>query len=93
MSPEDVSLLLERGDHGLSMRERGNDDPGRRRSMARSKDKYRDKKSTDRQALLPLPDMTVSPMKLRYPNDHLEDHEGYGHVARPNDSLEISDHA
>ena len=61
--------------------------------MARSKDKYRDKKSTDRQALLPLPDMTVSPMKLRYPNDHLEDHEGYGHVTIPNDGIELTDHA
>ena len=41
-SPEDVSLSLERGDHELSMRARGNDNPGRRISMARSKDKSRD---------------------------------------------------
>ena len=64
-SPEDVSLSLERGDHGLSTRERGNDDPGRRISMARSKDKSRDEKSIDGQAVLPLPDMIVSPMELR----------------------------
>ena len=37
--------------------------------------------------------MTVSPMELSYPNDHLEDHEGYGHVTRPDDGLEITDHA
>ena len=30
---DDVSLLLERGDHGLSTRARGNDEPGRHRSM------------------------------------------------------------
>ena len=30
-SLEDVSLLLEQGDHGLSTRERGDDEPGRRR--------------------------------------------------------------
>ena len=41
LSPEDVSLSLERGYHGLSTRERGNYKPGRRRSMARSKDKSR----------------------------------------------------
>ena len=34
-SPEDVSLLLERGDHGLSTRARRNHDPGRHRSMSR----------------------------------------------------------
>ena len=62
LSPKDVSLLLERGDHGLSTRERGNNKPGRRISMARSKDKSRDEKSTDGKAVLPLPDMTVSPM-------------------------------
>ena len=61
--------------------------------MARSKDKLRDNKSTDGQAVLTLPYMTVSPMELSYPNDHLEDHEGYGHVTRPDDGLEITDHA
>ena len=30
-SPEDASLSLERGYHGLSTRARGNDKPGRRR--------------------------------------------------------------
>ena len=61
--------------------------------MARLKDKSRDEKSTDGQAVLPLPDMTVSPMELSYPNDHLEDHEGDGHVTRPDDGLDIADHA
>ena len=42
LPPEDISLLLEQGDHELSMRARGNDNPGRRISMARSKDKSRD---------------------------------------------------
>ena len=71
MHPEYVSLLMERGDHGLSTRERGNDEPGRRRSMARSKDKLRDDKSTDGQAVLTLPDMTVSSMEVSYHNDQL----------------------
>ena len=62
-SPKDVSLLLERGDHGLSTRERGNNKPGRRISMARSKDKSMDEKSTYRKVALPLPDMTVSHME------------------------------
>ena len=60
--------------------------------MARSKDKYTDKKSTDGQAVLPLLDMKVSTMELSYPNDHLEDHDGYGHVTKPNDGLELTDH-
>ena len=30
LSTEDISLLLERGYHGLSTRSRGNDEPGRR---------------------------------------------------------------
>ena len=42
--------------------------------MAMSKDKSRDDKSIDGQAILPLPDMTVSHMGLSYPNDNLEDH-------------------
>ena len=71
LSPEDVSLYLERGDHGLSTWEMGDDKPGRHRSKTRSKDKLRDEKSTDGQAVLTLPDMTVSPMELSYPNDHL----------------------
>ena len=45
LSPEDVSLSLERGDHGLSTWVRENDKPGRRISMARSKGKSRDEKS------------------------------------------------
>ena len=53
--------------------------------MARSKDKSRDEKSTDGQEVLPLPDMTVSPLELSYLNDHLEDHEGDGHVNIPED--------
>ena len=93
MSTEDVSLSLELGDHGLSTRARGDDEPGRRRSMARSKDKSRDKKSTDRQAVLPLPDMRFSLMELSYPNDHLEDHEVDGHVTRPDNGLELTDYA
>ena len=60
--PEDVSLSLEQGDHGLSTRARGDDESGRHRSRARSKDKSRDKKSTDEQAVLSLTDMTVSSM-------------------------------
>ena len=47
LSPEDVSLSLEQGDNELSTRARGNDKPGRRRSMSSSKDKLRDNKSTD----------------------------------------------
>ena len=39
LSPEDVSLSLEREDRGLSTRAKGDENPGRRRSMARSKDK------------------------------------------------------
>ena len=93
LSTEDVSLSLEQADHGLSTRARGNDETGRRRSMARSKDKSRDEKSTYGQAILPLPDMTVLPMGLSYPNDHLEDHEGYRHVTRPDSGLELTDHA
>ena len=61
--------------------------------MARSKDKLRDDKSTDGQAVLPLPDITVSPMEYRYPNDHLEDHEVDGHVTRPDNGLELTDYA
>ena len=53
----------------------------------------RDNKSKDGKAVLPLPDMTASPMELRYPNDHLEDHEGDWHIARPDNSIEITDHA
>ena len=60
--------------------------------MARSKDKSRDKKSTDGKAVLPLPDMTVSPMELRYPNDHLKDHEVDVHVTTPDAGLELTDH-
>ena len=70
-SPGDVSLLLELGDHGLSKWARGYGDPGTCRSMAKSKDKSRDEKSTDGKAFLPLPDMTVSPMEYIYPNYHL----------------------
>ena len=62
LSPEDVSMSLEQGYHVLSMWVWGDDEPGRRRSMARSKDKSRDNKSTYGQAILPMPDMTVSPM-------------------------------
>ena len=61
--------------------------------MARSKDKSRDKKSTDGKAFLPLPDMTVSPMELIYTNDHLEDREGDGHLTRPDDGLALTNHA
>ena len=93
MSPEDVSLSLELGDHGFSIWVRGDDEPGRHRSMARSKDKLRDDKSTDGQAVLPLPDMMVSPMELSYLNDHFKDHEGYGNVTRPDDGIELTDHA
>ena len=60
--------------------------------MARSKYKSRDKKSTYGQALLPLPDMTVSPMELSYPNDHIEDHEVDGHLTIYGNSLDITDH-
>ena len=89
--PEDVSLLLEQWDHGLSTRVRGNDKPGRRRSMARSKDKLTDEKSTYGQAVLPLPDMTVSPMELSYPNDHLEYNERDGHITRPDEGIELTE--
>ena len=71
---------------------RGDDESGRRRSIARSKDKLRDEESTDGQSVLPLLDMTLSPMELVYPNDHLEDHEGDGHITRPDDGLELTDH-
>ena len=93
LSPEDVSLSQERGDHGLSTHAGGNDEPGRRRSMDRSKDKSRDDKSTDGQAVLSLPDMKVSPMELGHPNDHLEYHEGNMHITRPDNSVELTDHA
>ena len=93
LSPEDVSLFLEQVYHGLSTWSRGCDKLGGRRSMARSKDKSRDEKSTDGKAFMPLPDMTVSPMELSYPNDHLEDNEGDGHVTRPDDVLQLTDHA
>ena len=32
-------------------------------------------------------------MELSYHNDHLEDHEGDGHVTRSNDGIELTDHA
>ena len=60
--------------------------------MARSKDKSSDDKSTYGQAVLPLPEMTVSSMELSYPNDHLEDHKGDGNVTRTNNSLELTKH-
>ena len=65
-SPEDVSMSLEQGDHGLSTQARGDDELGRRRSMD-----LRDNESTDGQAVLSLLDMKVSPMEYIYPNDHL----------------------
>ena len=43
--------------------------------MARSKVKLRDKKAIDGKSVLPLLDITVSPIELIYPNDHLDDHE------------------
>ena len=61
--------------------------------MARLKDKSRDKKSTDGQAVLPLPDMTVSPMESSYPDDHLEDHKVDGKVTILDNGLELTDHA
>ena len=61
--------------------------------MARSKDKQRNEKSTYGQAVLPLLDMTVSPMEFIYPNYYLQYHGGYGHVTRPDDGLELTDHA
>ena len=61
--------------------------------MTKSKDKPRDDKSTDGQAVLPLPDMMVSPMELSYLNDHFKDHEGYGNVTRPDDGIELTDRA
>ena len=61
--------------------------------MARSKDKSRDKKSIDGQAVLPLTDMAVSPTELSYPNDHLENHEGDRHVNIPDIGLELTEHA
>ena len=93
MSSEDVSLFLELGEYGLLLRARGGDDSEMRGSMARSKDKLRDEKSTDGQAVLTLPDMTVSPMELSYPNDHLEYHEVYGNVTRPDKGLEFTYHS
>ena len=60
--------------------------------MARSKDKSRDKKSTDGKAVLPLLDMKVSTMELSYINDNLEDHEGDGHVTIPENGIELTDH-
>ena len=72
---------------------REDDEPGRRRSMARSKDKSRDEKYIDGQSVLPLLDMKVSPMQLSYNNDHLEDQEGVGHVTRPDEDIELTDHA
>ena len=92
-SPEDVSMLLEREYHGLSTQVKGDCALGRHRSMDRSKYKLRDKKSTDGQAALPLSDMTVSPMELIYPNDHLEDHEVDGNITIPDEGLEIIYHA
>ena len=92
-SSEDVSLFLEQGDNCLSTRVRGGDNPGKRRSIAKSENKSRGEKSTYRQVVLPLSDLMVSPMELSYPNDHLEDHEGDGHVTRPDDGLDIADHA
>ena len=75
------------------MKVRGDENPGRRRSMARSKDKERDKKSTDGQSVLPLPDMTVSPMELSYPNDHLEYNERDGHITRPDEGIELTENS
>ena len=72
---------------------REDDEPGRRRSIARSKDKSRDEKYIDGQSVLPLLDMKVSPMQLSYNNDNLEDQEGVGHVTRPDEDLELTDHA
>ena len=86
-------MSLEQGDHGLSTQVRGNDEPGRRRSTSRSKDKSRDDKSTDGKAVLTLIYMMVLPMEWIYPNAHLEDHEGGGHVTRADDGLDLTDHA
>ena len=61
--------------------------------MVRSKDKLRDEKSTDGQAFLPLMDMTVSYLELRYRNDHLEDHEGDGRVTIPDNGLDLTERA
>ena len=36
--------------------------------------------------------MTVSPMELSYPNDHLEDYEGDSQGAIPDDGLELTEH-
>ena len=36
--------------------------------------------------------MTVSPMEMSYPNDHLEGHEGYGNLTKPDKGLELTDH-
>ena len=72
--PEYFSMSLEQGGHGLSTRVKGGCALGRHRSMDRSKYKLRDKKSTHGQAVLTFPDMTVSPMELSYPNDHLNYH-------------------
>ena len=32
-------------------------------------------------------------MDLSYPNDHFDDHEEDGNVTRPDDGLELTDHA
>ena len=37
--------------------------------------------------------MTVLPMEFSYPNYHLEDHEGDGHVTRPEKILDLTDQA
>ena len=37
--------------------------------------------------------MIVSPMEFSYPNDHLEDHKGDGHVTRTDEGGELTDHA
>ena len=86
-------MSLEQGDRGLSIRERGNDDSGRRISMFRSKYESRDDKSTDGKEVLPLRDMTVSYMGMSYPNYHVENYEVDGHVTGPDDGLELTDHA
>ena len=86
-------MSLEQGDRGLSIRERGNDDSGRRISMFRSKYESRDEKSTDGKEVLPLRDMTVSYMGMSYPNYHVENYEVDGHVTGPDDGLDLTDHA
>ena len=37
--------------------------------------------------------MTVSPRELSYPNDQLEDNEVDGHITRPDNVFELTDHA